>query len=88
MPVPASATAAASASAGGDEEDAEWQERWIRVKTVDGRKQGLNGHVVVERVAGELVEVRFVKASGDPLEWRRFFKKVVVLCRDVVLVPG
>ena len=90
VPVPASASAAAAASASGDgdAEDAEWQERWIRVKTVDGRKQGLNGHVVVERVAGELVEVRFVKASGDPLEWRRFFKKVVVLCRDVVLVPG
>ncbi|KAJ4415632.1 Chk1 protein kinase [Neurospora sp. IMI 360204] len=30
----------------------------------------------------ELLEVRFVKIKGDPLEWRRFFKKVAVLCRD------
>lgn len=64
------------------------EEAWIRVKTVDGRKQGLNGHVVVERFAEGVVEVRFVKASGDPLEWRRFFKKVVVLCKGAVLVPG
>ncbi|PTB74071.1 Pkinase-domain-containing protein [Trichoderma longibrachiatum ATCC 18648] len=25
--------------------------------------------------------------KGDPLEWRRFFKKVVVLCKDGVYVP-
>ncbi|KAF2490732.1 serine/threonine-protein kinase Chk1 [Lophium mytilinum] len=69
----------------------EWerdQEAWVRVKTVDGRKQGLNGHVVVERFGREMLEVRFVKASGDPLEWRRFFKKVVVLCREGVIVPS
>ena len=34
------------------------------------------------------LEVRFVKLKGDPLEWRRFFKKVVLLCREAVYVPG
>ena len=34
-----------------------------------------------------LVEVRFVKAKGDPLEWRRLFKRVAVLCRDAILMP-
>ncbi|ORY08911.1 serine/threonine-protein kinase Chk1 [Clohesyomyces aquaticus] len=63
----------------------------VRVKMADGRRQGLNGHVVVEKgiFGGErMCEVRFVKASGDPLEWRRFFKRVVVSVGDVVLRPG
>ncbi|KAF2197714.1 Pkinase-domain-containing protein [Delitschia confertaspora ATCC 74209] len=66
-------------------------EAWIRVKMVDGRRQGLNGHMVVGEISvnGEsLSEVRFVKASGDPVEWRRFFKGVVVGVGDVVLRPG
>jgi serine/threonine-protein kinase Chk1 len=32
----------------------------------------------------ELLEVRIVKVKGDPLEWRRFFKRVAVGCRDAV----
>ncbi|KAK7542804.1 serine/threonine-protein kinase Chk1 [Phyllosticta citribraziliensis] len=77
------------------------RETWIRVKTVDGRQQGLNGVIAVERfTAAELgdqaaadagvdvSEVRFVKIKGDPLEWRRFFKKCVVLCKEGVVVPN
>jgi len=64
------------------------EEAFIQVKTVDQRQQGLSGTVLVERYNEEAVEVRFVKAKGDPLEWRRFFKKVVVLCKDGVLVPS
>lgn len=61
-------------------------EATIRIKTVDGRKQGMSGHVMVERINLDgLIEVRFVKAKGDPLEWRRLFKKMVVLCQDAVL---
>lgn len=63
----------------------------IRVKMADGRRQGLNGHIVIEQAVydgQEYNEVRFVKASGDPLEWRRFFKNVVLCVGDVVLRPG
>jgi serine/threonine-protein kinase Chk1 len=63
----------------------------VRVKMADGRRQGLNGHIVVEKAVYEGIvynEVRFVKASGDPLEWRRFFKNVVVCVGDVVLRPN
>jgi serine/threonine-protein kinase Chk1 len=63
----------------------------IRVKMADGRRQGLNGHMVIEKVVYDGIgysEVRFVKASGDPLEWRRFFKNVVICVGDVVLRPG
>lgn len=63
----------------------------IRVKMADGRRQGLNGHVVIEKAVYDGMaynEVRFVKASGDPLEWRRFFKNVVLCVGDVVLRPS
>ncbi|KAF4125219.1 serine/threonine-protein kinase CHEK1 [Geosmithia morbida] len=62
----------------------------IRVKTLDGRQQNLHGEVKVHKhnlVDGEVLDVTFVKIKGDPLEWRRFFKKVVVLCKDGVYVP-
>ena len=65
---------------------------WIKVKTVDGRHCGMSGDIVVDRSGVEngeeaLLEVRFVKIKGDPLEWRRFFKKVCVLCKDAIFVP-
>ena len=63
-------------------------EAYLRVKTVDGRSQGLNGTIAVEKIDREISEVRFVKVKGDPLEWRRRFKKVVVLCKYGILVPG
>jgi serine/threonine-protein kinase Chk1 len=65
----------------------------IRVRTKDERGWPLNGEILVEEYGSgdqgaELLEVRFVKIKGDPLEWRRFFKKVVVLCKDGVYVPA
>lgn len=58
----------------------------MRVKTVDGRNQSLHGEIMVDRFevpnGGDFLEVRFVKIKGDPLEWRRFFKKVALLCKD------
>lgn len=63
-------------------------EAYIRVKTLDGRQQTLHGTIVIERIDREFSEVRFVKAKGDPLEWRRFFKRIVVLCKDGIIIPG
>ncbi|KAI8962567.1 Pkinase-domain-containing protein [Daldinia sp. FL1419] len=63
----------------------------FKVRTVDDRKQGLHGEILVDRYrlpeSQELLEVRFVKVKGDPLEWRRFFKKIVLLCKDGVYKP-
>ncbi|KAL7620739.1 Chk1 protein kinase [Parahypoxylon ruwenzoriense] len=63
----------------------------LKVKTVDERKQGLHGEILVDKYylpgTQELLEVRFVKLKGDPLEWRRFFKKIVLLCKDGVYKP-
>ncbi|KAK0384178.1 hypothetical protein NLU13_8266 [Sarocladium strictum] len=63
----------------------------LKVKAVDGRQQELRGEIVVDRHqlpdGNEVLDVRFVKVKGDPLEWRRFFKKVVILCKDGVYTP-
>ena len=69
----------------------------LKVRTTDSRRQGLHGEIAVDRyyVTGgaadggvlELLEVRFIKVKGDPLEWRRFFKNVVLLCKDGVYKP-
>ena len=63
---------------------------WIKIRALDSRHCPLNGDVTVERMAGidaQLLEISFVKAKGDPVEWRRFFKKVVVICKDAVYMP-
>lgn len=62
----------------------------IKIKTIDGRRCSLKGDIVTEIYNSDdpqLIEVRFVKIKGDPLEWRRFFKNVVILCRDAVFAP-
>ncbi|KAI7587689.1 hypothetical protein KC343_g19070 [Hortaea werneckii] len=72
----------------------------LRIKTLDSRRQPLQGNLVAEKVeigGGSLlgggsgssggvpaVEVRFLKAKGDPLEWRRLFKQVAILCKDAI----
>lgn len=63
----------------------------VNFRAVDGRGQPLHGQVSVDRQRFgddvELLDVRFVKVKGDPLEWRRFFKNVVLLCKEGVYVP-
>ncbi|GES61123.1 serine/threonine protein kinase [Aspergillus terreus] len=59
----------------------------VRIVTRDGRMCTLQGKVLIECVSEGLFEIEFVKVKGDPLEWRRFFKKVAVLCKDAVYKP-
>ncbi|KAJ5156264.1 hypothetical protein N7492_009067 [Penicillium capsulatum] len=59
----------------------------IRVIAKDGRMCPLQGKVLIECVSEGLFEIEFVKIKGDPLEWRRFFKKVAILCKDAVFKP-
>jgi serine/threonine-protein kinase Chk1 len=60
----------------------------IRVKTLDSRQQPLHGSVIIEKSGDDrILSVRFVKAKGDPIGWRRLFKSVAVLCREAVLTP-
>ncbi|OLN80986.1 Serine/threonine-protein kinase chk1 [Colletotrichum chlorophyti] len=63
----------------------------LKIKTLDERRQSMHGEIHVDKhnlpEEQELLDIRFVKIKGDPLEWRRFFKKVVVLCKDGVYKP-
>jgi len=59
----------------------------VKIKTQDSRGCPMTGNVAVDMAAEGIVEVCFVKASGDPLEWRRFFKRVAILCKDAVYKP-
>ena len=62
----------------------------FKIRSTDSRRCPLSGDIMLERmsgVEGQVLEVSFVKAKGDPVEWRRLFKKVVLLCKDVVFRP-
>ena len=63
----------------------------IRVLTADSRSCPLSGRIDVDIFASDgrdsVFEVNFVKASGDPLEWRRFFKKISVHCKGAIVTP-
>ncbi len=59
----------------------------MKIRTVDGRSCTMSGNITLCLISDGVVEVMFLKASGDPLEWRRFFKKVTILCRDAVIKP-
>ena len=95
--VPVPSAEAAMAPQGSTERVAQ-----IKVRMMDGRKQSLHGEVLVdwckmqlggygddgtEQQESQLLEVRFVKVKGDPLEWRRFFKKMAQLCSDGIYKP-
>ncbi len=63
---------------------------WIKIRTTDTRNCPISGDVVIDTMTGmdgHLLEINFVKGRGDPLEWRRVFKKVVVLCKEAVYKP-
>lgn len=58
--------------------------------TGEAFKLPVKGYVHITRTdpATNLKEVDFVKLKGDPLEWRNFFKKVTLLCRDALYVDN
>ena len=62
----------------------------IRIRGRDTRNCQLMGEVVAEAVPGTddcLISVNFIRAMGDPIEWRRLFKRTVLLCRTAVFRP-
>ncbi|CCF57419.1 hypothetical protein KAFR_0C04280 [Kazachstania africana CBS 2517] len=60
----------------------------INLKLSDCRGGTLSGLVSIINYEGELKIIQFERKSGDPLEWRRFFKKIALLCRDIILIPN
>lgn len=63
---------------------------WIKIRPQDSRNCLMVGDIVIESMFAmdrQMLEINFVKSRGDPVEWRRLFKKVVVLCKDAVYRP-
>lgn len=59
----------------------------ISIHTIDSRKMTLRGSIKIAKIRNiTLKKIEFAKSKGDPLEWRKFFKKITVLCRDAVYV--
>lgn len=61
----------------------------FQIDYIDDYNNRLTGEIVLSKVADNLAARRidFLKKTGDPLEWRRLFKRVTILCRDVVYYP-
>lgn len=62
----------------------------IKIRGLDTRNCPMSGDAVIEEMPGtdgQLLEISLLKAKGDPVEWRRMFKRVVLLCKDVVFRP-
>ncbi|CCD23505.1 serine/threonine protein kinase CHK1 NDAI_0B04700 [Naumovozyma dairenensis CBS 421] len=60
----------------------------INIKTHDRRGGTLVGSLAILNVDEDLKSIGFDRKSGDPLEWRRLFKKVALFCRDIILIPN
>lgn len=60
----------------------------MNLRTIDRRGANLHGFVSIVLVEERLKSISFERKSGDPLEWRRLFKKIALFCRDLVLVPN
>ena len=62
----------------------------IKVRGMDTRSCPMSGDVLIEHMQGtegHMLEISLRKARGDPVEWRRLFKKIVVMCKEVVFRP-
>ncbi|EDO17204.1 hypothetical protein Kpol_1035p17 [Vanderwaltozyma polyspora DSM 70294] len=60
----------------------------IGVKTEDRNGYVLTGSIIIAKLEDPLKSVDFERRSGDPLEWRRLFKRIALCCRGIILVPG
>lgn len=59
----------------------------ISIVTVDRKKMYLRGSIKISKTPGlKLKTVDFIKTKGDPLEWRRFFKKITIQSREAVYI--
>ena len=59
----------------------------INIRTEDRNGSMLTGAVVICNREENLKSINFDRKSGDPLEWRRLFKKIALFCRAIILVP-
>lgn len=59
----------------------------LRIRMRDDRNCPMSGVIVIQNISEDCTCAEFKKSKGDPLQWRRLFKKVVILCKDAVIKP-
>lgn len=59
------------------------------VNFIDDNNSALVGEITIGRMMDNLEakKIEFIRKIGDPLEWRRLFKRITILCRDIVYYP-
>ncbi|GCE97372.1 Chk1 protein kinase [Zygosaccharomyces mellis] len=60
----------------------------INLKSKDRRGANLHGFISIALIEENLKCISFERKSGDPLEWRRLFKKIALFCRELVLMSN
>lgn len=60
----------------------------MNLRTADRRGANLHGFISITLIENDLKCISFDRKTGDPLEWRRLFKKVALFCRELVLRPN
>lgn len=60
----------------------------ISIRTHDRRGGNLTGSISIKTVRDNLKSINFERKAGDPLDWRRLFKKIALFCREIILVPS
>ncbi|SCV00304.1 LANO_0F06194g1_1 [Lachancea nothofagi CBS 11611] len=59
----------------------------IQVNTLDRKGWNLLGNISLFKCDEGLTLLCFNRRKGDPIEWRRLFKRMSLLCRDLVYIP-
>ncbi|KAH3672255.1 hypothetical protein WICMUC_004350 [Wickerhamomyces mucosus] len=60
---------------------------YISIQILDRRKVPLRGSLKISRVENlSLKKIDFIKTRGDPLEWRRLFKRITLISREAVFI--
>ncbi|CAI4056131.1 serine/threonine protein kinase CHK1 SKDI_02G3820 [Saccharomyces kudriavzevii IFO 1802] len=60
----------------------------INIKTKSDGGYPLSGSISIVKIQEDLKNVGFERKTGDPLEWRRLFKRISTICRDIILIPN
>ncbi|CEP64196.1 serine/threonine protein kinase CHK1 LALA0_S10e04676g [Lachancea lanzarotensis] len=56
----------------------------VQMKTSDRKGWDLSGNITLTSFEGGIILLYFNRRKGDPLEWRRIFRSIRFLCREII----
>ncbi|SCU89059.1 LAFA_0E15962g1_1 [Lachancea sp. 'fantastica'] len=59
----------------------------VQIKTSDRKGWALTGNITLSLLDSGIILLYFSRRKGDPLEWRRLFRSISFLCRDIIHRP-